>query len=190
MAAHDEEREVAHFYTGSRHFPKFIGRLHDGTKIPGGPYTLTQGVVLACVLILGLTTQDLWGTGSPIVNIPLVFVVAWAAAWGAGRIPTTRRNLLSIIGSSLSAMTRQATGRYRGAALKIRAPHFAGGRTMIAGAVEATAVPLLEDNTAPEAEAPAPQPVTQQRSAPQPARTPAHAVSGVERLLQQARGGN
>lgn len=190
MATHDDEREVAHFYTGSRRFPKFIGRLHDGTKIPGGPYTLTQGVVLACVLILGLTTQGLWGTGSPIVNIPLAFAVAWAAAWGAGRIPATRRNLLSIIGSSISAMTRQAAGRYRGEALKIRAPHYAGGRATIAGSVEAIAILPLEDDTAPTVEAPAPQPVPQQRSTPQPTRTPAHAVSGVERLLQQARGGN
>ena len=51
MAERDEEREVARFYTRSRRFPKFIGRLHDGTKIPGGPYTLTQGVVLAIVLV-------------------------------------------------------------------------------------------------------------------------------------------
>ena len=71
MADRDEEREVARFYTRSRRFPKFIGRLHDGTKIPGGPYTLTQGVVLAIVLVVALMTQSVWGTGSPIVDIPV-----------------------------------------------------------------------------------------------------------------------
>lgn len=191
MAEHDEEREVARFYTRSRRFPKFIGRLHDGTKIPGGPYTLTQGVVLAIVLVGALLTQRVWGTGSPIVDIPLAAAVSWAAAWGAGRIPATRRNMLSVISSGLAAMTRPAAGRYRGTTMRVRPPHFAGGKTTIAEPVAAT-LALNEDiTTAPEPAAPvAAQPVTPQRSTPLPARTPAHAVSGVERLLQQARGGD
>ena len=135
MAERDEEREVARFYTRSRRFPKFIGRLHDGTKIPGGPYTLTQGVVLAIVLVGALLTQRMWGTGSPLVDFPLALAVSWAAAWGAGRIPATRRNLLSVIAGGLSAMTKPATGRYLGTTMKIRPPHYAGGKTSIAEAI-------------------------------------------------------
>lgn len=191
MAERDEEREVARFYTRSRRFPKFIGRLHDGTKIPGGPYTLTQGVVLAIVLVGALLTQRMWGTGSPLVDFPLALAVSWAAAWGAGRIPATRRNLLSVIAGGLSAMTKPATGRYLGTTMKIRPPHYAGGKTTIA---EAVADPLPRDEDAiptPEPETPiVAEPAVQQRSTPLPTRTPAHAVSGVERLLQQARGGN
>jgi hypothetical protein len=193
VADRDEEREVARFYTRSRRFPKFIGRLHDGTKIPGGPYTLTQGVVLAIVLVVALMTQSVWGTGSPIVDIPVAAFVSWGAAWGAGRIPATRRNLLSIITSGMSAMTRPAAGRYRGVTMRVRPPHFASGGTTIAEPVGATLTRPEGENTAP---APAPeapvvaQPVLQQRSTPLPAHAPAHAVSGVERLLQQARGGN
>ena len=191
MAEHDEEREVARFYTRSRRFPKFIGRLHDGTKIPGGPYTLAQGVVLAIFLIGTLVTQGLWGTGSPIVDIPIAAGVSWAAAWGAGRIPATRRNLLSVISSGLAAMTRPAAGRYRGETLRVRPPHFAGGKTTIAEPVTATLAPTEDTITAPQPVTPAVvEPVISQRSTPLPTRTPAHAVSGVERLLQQARGDN
>ena len=191
MAEHDEEREVARFYTRSRRFPKFIGRLHDGTKIPGGPYTLAQGVVLAIFLIGTLVTQGLWGTGSPIVDIPIAAGVSWAAAWGAGRIPATRRNLLSVISSGIAAMTRPAAGRYRGSTLRVRPPHFAGGKTTIAEPVTATLAPDEDTITASQPVAPpVVEPVDSQRSTPLPARTPAHAVSGVERLLQQARGGD
>ncbi|MDT0187015.1 hypothetical protein Q9S36_43210 [Microbacterium sp. ARD31] len=191
MADRDEEREVARFYTRSRRFPKFIGRLHDGTKIPGGPYTLTQGVVMAIVLVVALMTQSVWGTGSPIVDIPVAAFVSWGAAWGAGRIPATRRNLLSIITSGMSAMTRPAAGRYRGVTMRVRPPHFAGGGTTIAEPVSATRTRPDGENTAPAPEEPTvAQPVLQQVSTPLPAHAPAHAVSGVERLLQQARGGN
>ncbi|WP_409048722.1 hypothetical protein AB2L57_17815 (plasmid) [Microbacterium sp. HA-8] len=191
MAERDEDREVARFYTRSRRFPKFIGRLHDGTKIPGGPYTLTQGIVLAIVLIGALLTQRMWGTGSPLVDFPLAIAFSWAAAWGAGRIPATRRNMLNVLAGGLSAMTKPATGKYRGTTMKIRPPHYAGGKTTIADAI-VDALPRPEvaiPTPAPEAPA-AVQPATQQRSAPLDTRTPAHAVSGVERLLQQARGGN
>ncbi|ALJ22514.1 hypothetical protein [Microbacterium sp. No. 7] len=191
MAERDEDREVARFYTRSRRFPKFIGRLHDGTKIPGGPYTLTQGIVLALVLIGALLTQRMWGTGSPLVDFPLAIAFSWAAAWGAGRIPATRRNMLNVLAGGLSAMTKPATGKYRGTTMKIRPPHYAGGKTTIADTiVDALPRPEVAIPT-PTPEAPAAvQPAMQQRSAPLATRTPAHAVSGVERLLQQARGGN
>ena len=211
MADRDEEREVARFYTRSRRFPKFIGRLHDGTKIPGGPYTLTQGVVLAIVLVVALMTQSVWGTGSPIVDIPVAAFVSWGAAWGAGRIPATRRNLLSIITSGMSAMTRPAAGRYRGVTMRVRPPHFAGGGTTIAEPVGVTLARPGSENTAPAPEAPVvAQPVLQPRGgrgggrAPPPPRArrgrrrgppappppPPPGAGGAPRLLQQARGGN
>ena len=88
-------------------------------------------------------------------------------------------------------MTKPATGRYLGTTMKIRPPHYAGGKTSIA---EAIADPLPRDGDAiptPEPETPiVAELAVQQRSTPLPTRTPAHAVSGVERLLQQARGGN
>ena len=47
MSDEKQQTEVARFYTRSRKFPRLIGRLHDGTKIPGGPYTVTQAIVAA-----------------------------------------------------------------------------------------------------------------------------------------------
>ncbi|MGC5224532.1 hypothetical protein ACPW96_18355 [Micromonospora sp. DT81.3] len=191
MAEPGEGIEVARFYTGSRRFPKVIGRLPDGTRIIGGPYTIAQGVVLAGVLILGLTTVKIWGTGNPIVDIPLAVVIAWGAAWGAGRLPSTRRNMLSIAASSLSAMTRPTAGRYRAGTLKIRTPHYAGGSTSISELPEDIAASVLEVDvsTTPIPVASVPQPSPQQHSTAQPTPPYAKAVSGVERLLQQARGG-
>ena len=172
MADRDEEREVARFYTRSRRFPKFIGRLHDGTKIPGGPYTLTQGVVMAIVLVVALMTQSVWGTGSPIVDIPVAAFVSWGAAWGAGRIPATRRNLLSIITSGMSAMTRPAAGREPGVTIPVGPPHFPGGGTTIAEPVSATRTRPDGENTAPAPEEPTvAQPVLQQVSTPLPAKS-------------------
>ena len=146
---------------------------------------------MAIVLVVALLTQSVWGTGSPIVDIPVAAFVSWGAAWGAGRIPATRRNLLSIITSGLSAMTRPAAGRYRGVTMRVRPPHFAGGGTTIAEPVGATLTTPDSETTAPAPEAPVvAQPVLQPRSTPLPAHAPAPAVSGDERLLQQARGGN
>jgi len=72
MSDEKQQTEVARFYTRSRKFPRLIGRLHDGTKIPGGPYTVTQAIVAAVVLALGLVTRGLWGTGTILVDIPIV----------------------------------------------------------------------------------------------------------------------
>ena len=43
--------EVIRNFTAARKFPQLIGKTPDGKRIAGGPYTLTQGIVLAIVLI-------------------------------------------------------------------------------------------------------------------------------------------
>lgn len=193
MSEEKQQTEVARFYTRSRKFPRLIGRLHDGTKIPGGPYTVTQAIVAAVVLALGLVTRGLWGTGTILVDIPIVLLVAWGGAWGAGRLPATRRNIGSILLGAVGAMFRPAAGKYREQTVKLSPPHFAGGTAVIGGAKTPT-------TTHPQPAIPAPAPVavtaaaeeTQTPAATElvpvgatPARTP---VTGVERLLAQARG--
>lgn len=193
MSEEKQQTEVARFYTRSRKFPRLIGRLHDGTKIPGGPYTVTQAIVAAVVLALGLVTRGLWGTGTILVDIPIVLLVAWGGAWGAGRLPATRRNIGSILLGAVGAMFRPAAGKYREQTVKLSPPHFAGGTAVIGGAKTPT-------TTQPQPAIPATAPVavtaaaeeTQTPAATElvpvgatPARTP---VTGVERLLAQARG--
>jgi hypothetical protein len=193
MSDEKQQSEVARFYTRSRKFPRLIGRLHDGTKIPGGPYTVTQAIVAAVLLALGLVTRGLWGTGTILVDIPIVLLVAWGGAWGAGRLPATRRNVGSILLGAVGAMFRPAAGKYREQTVKLNPPHFAGGTAVIGGTTTPTttqpkpAVPAPVPVVAPTAleETPAPAAGELVPAGAAPARTP---VTGVERLLAQARG--
>jgi hypothetical protein len=171
----DEQVEIARFYTRSRRFPKVIGRLHDGSRIPGGPYTVTQAVVGGAVLVVALVSRGQWGTGSFLFDFPLAVGVAWGGAWGAGRIPATRRNLVTVVLGGLGAMLRPVDGKYRDAAFKLRQPHRAGGSVAIEAVrrsdpvdVAIVAVPLAVPSAAAT-------------DAPRP-----KAVTGVERLLQQS----
>ena len=193
MSDEKQQTEVARFYTRSRKFPRLIGRLHDGTKIPGGPYTVTQGIVAAVLLALGLVTRGLWGTGTILVDIPIVLLVAWGGGWGAGRLPAPRRNVASIVLGAFGAVFSPAAGKYQEQTVKLRPPHFAGGTTTISvaaapvttptttvtsePAVPTVAIATVEETPAPTAEL-VPAGATS-------ARTP---VTGVERLLAQARG--
>ena len=189
-----QQTEVARFYTRSRKFPRLIGRLHDGTKIPGGPYTVTQGIVAAVLLALGLVTRGLWGMGTILVDIPIVLLVAWGGAWGAGRLPTTRRNVASLVLGAFGAVLSPAAGKYQEQTVKLRPPHFAGGTTTISVAsppvtttptttvTPAPATPTVAIATVEETLASAAELVPAGATS---ARTP---VTGVERLLAQARG--
>lgn len=190
-----QQTEVARFYTRSRKFPRLIGRLHDGTKIPGGPYTVTQGIVAAVLLALGLVTRGLWGTGTILVDIPIVLLVAWGGAWGAGRLPATRRNVASILLGAFGAVFSPAAGKYQEQTVRLRPPHFAGGTTTISGtaATSTTTRPQTTGTPAPVVPTPAIAVVEETPAAAAElvsagtasARTP---VTGVERLLAQARG--
>ena len=190
-----QQTEVARFYTRSRKFPRLIGRLHDGTKIPGGPYTVAQSIVAAVLLALGLVTRGLWGTGTILVDIPIVLLVAWGGAWGAGRLPATRRNVASILLGAFGAVFSPAAGEYQEQTVRLRPPHFAGGTTTISGtaATSTTTRPQTTGTPAPVLPTPAIAVVEETHAAAAElvsagtasARTP---VTGVERLLAQARG--
>lgn len=175
MSNVDERGEVARFYTRSRRFPKVIGRLHDGTRIPGGPYTITQAVVGGIVVMIALTTRAQWGTGTIIVDLPLCLLIAWGAAWGAGRIPITRRNLVSVIVGGVTAVLRPFEGRYKEQTFRLRPPHYAGGKAAIATTHQSPAAPIA----VPAVVAPP------QIKTSAPARS--SSITGVERLLEQAR---
>lgn len=190
MVAEVEEKEVARFFTRSRRFRKFLGRLPDGTKLWGGPYTIVQGLVLAVVLIVACVTQSLWGTGNVLIDFPLAGAFSWAAAWGAGRIPMTRRNLFSVITGGLTAILRTSAGRYRGTPLRILPPHHATGKSYIGKPAGRPIAPAAAEPVVVEV---APTPVHIPATTPQPAQAlPAGvstrpALSGVTAMLLQAR---
>lgn len=184
-----QESESARFYTRSRKFPKVIGRLHDGTRIPFGPYTIAQAVIGCGVAFVAISTRGSWGSGTILLDLPVSLALAWAAAWGAGRIPATRRNLLTVIIGAVSAVFQPAAGRYRERPLRLNKPHHAAGKVAIALAAPVAAADSMPATPTPPAEtAPVepvkPTPARELESASAPRTV---AVTAVERLLQQSR---
>lgn len=183
-----QQQEISRFYTAARRFHKLLGKLPDGTRIPGGPYTIIQGVTLIVTLGVTLLTRGhLWTFGSFLIDVPLALVISGGLAYFVGRIPTRNRNLVTVGTSTVHAIASPAVGRRNGKKVTIRPRHRVGGDVLIDwGGMEpiTPAAPVL----APASEfivdePPAPEPAT--APVPQPTR---HALTGVERLLQQSRG--
>lgn len=181
-------QETARFYTKSRRFPKMIGRMNDGSRIPGGPYTLTQvGVGGAVLLVLIVTRDVLWGTGEILVDLLLIALFALASLWLVGLLPITRRNVLLALIAAVAAMFKPFRGRYQGQPIRLAAPHGTGGSTLVLPLEQHTpaAAPsrVSPERTQPTPVVPQNSPATAQDETP--ARRP---MSGVERLLAQAKG--
>jgi len=173
--------EIARFYTRSRRFPKMIGRMTDGSRIPGGPYTLTQ-VGFGGVALMGLlVTRTAWTTNSVLFDMAITVGAAWGVTWLVGLIPMTRRNLVAAFMDAAAAMFKPRGGRYKGQSIRLVRPHQAIGKALRAAPArpslaeaEAKAVPAERETLAPASTA--------------STRTPSpRAITGVERLLQQSK---
>lgn len=115
--------EVARFFSQARRIPMLVGKLPDGTKIWGGPYTIYQ---VAALLIVGAGLylfHDLWGTGAVFADLFMGAVIAVAAAVLAGQIPLDARNPVITVGGFGNALQAPRTGKYRGQAPRLRRPH-------------------------------------------------------------------
>ncbi len=132
--------EVGRFYTRARKVKKMLGKLHDGSKIPGGPYTLTQGAAGVVTGFLVLNTNGLWTTRMSIVDIVLGVLAMWGVAWAVGRLPSTNRNPALVLFDASGAVFKSAMGSYRGEALEIRKP---GPRPAIHSHPAWTTVPIV-----------------------------------------------
>jgi hypothetical protein len=179
-----EELEVARFYRTTK-YPKVMGRFYDGTKIPGGPYTMTQGVVGAIALFVVLQTSALWARGNILIDLPLGTLIVWGTAWVAGRIRVGNRNPAVLLVGLFKATTSPGQGQYNDLPYRAKTPHQVRGRVI-------TDLPITDVRPAkrrakqPRPEQPAPVPA-KPSTAPQTAavETP-RAVSAVERLLAQS----
>lgn len=107
----NEEASVVRFYTLARKIPFLLGKLGDWV-LPGGPYTLTQGVAFVGVALIGQRTMPMWGSGMPtiIAWIP-VLIIAAVAAVVAGRIPLKGRNPLTLVMGILGYVDAPEWGR-------------------------------------------------------------------------------
>lgn len=89
------EPERIRFYTSARSIPYFLGKVGDFV-LPGGPYSLTQGVVGAVVLFVCLWTKKYWSTGNEIIDFIISGVLAAGACYLSGRINFKNVNPISI----------------------------------------------------------------------------------------------
>lgn len=198
MSTREDQHEVVKWYTRARRFPQLIGKTPDGARLWGGPYTYTQVIGAAIVIVVGIKTAGVWGQFGLIGNALVLLGVAYATTLGLGRLPIGSRNPLSVAQGALKSVSTSPAGSYAGRPLKIRRPHRVASRVVIAHTdrtyqdLPSMTGPALGDTSTP---APKPdrgrprwaRPAPSQRPHPTPARpvTPA-ALSNVQRLLASA----
>lgn len=122
---------VGKFYTAARRFKQLIGVAPDGTVIPGGPYTVTQFVLLVltfCTLWL-MRNMGLWGN-QILVDLVIMAAVSIGVGWIAGKIPSTRRNPLRMLNGVYAALTYRKGGYWKGQPLVTMRMRFKPHATM------------------------------------------------------------
>jgi hypothetical protein len=112
----------ARFFTAARRIPTLLGRMHDGSKIPGGPYTLTQAVVAGGTALVLWKSASIWAQFGPIGNLAFFVGAVAGVALLAGRIPTGGRNPVSWVGGVLGLTFRRRGGTRRGQLLQVSRP--------------------------------------------------------------------
>lgn len=186
MATEDERPdEVVKWYTRARKFPQLLGRAPDGTRIPGGPYTITQAVGGGGVLVVGLNTMSLWANFGMIGNAFVLIAAFLGTVFGLGRLPVGSRNPLSVAAGAFRAISAPATGRLQGRPVRIRRPHQLRHAVVYATAIPDVATTAEEAPASATAATPRPSrwataPISATPSS-SPARVPA--LTGVQALL-------
>ena len=119
----DDDVIVGKFFTRAMKIPLMVGRLIDGTRLWGGPYTVPQ-IVAGFIALLVLWQAFAWffSTGFILTDAILVVLGAWGVAFLVGRLPESRRNLFNMMTSMASATATSKTGFYRGSPFKIQQP--------------------------------------------------------------------
>lgn len=179
--------EIARFYTRSRRFPKLIGRMTDGSRIPGGPYTMTQVLSGGMVFLVAMVTRNLWTTDAMLLDLMITAAITYAAIFVVGFLPLTRRNLVAAFMGAVSAIFRPVEGKYQGKVPRLRRPHQVHGTSLVlsyGSSPEEQPPPRPQPALEEAAPAAQPSPALVSTSAAPAARVP---MSAVERLLQQAK---
>lgn len=169
--------EVVRWYTRARKVPQLIGRTPDGTRIWGGPYTITQVVGGGLVLVLALNTMGAWarfGFGF-FGNVMVLAAVTVVVIVVLGRIPVGSRNPLSVVSAALHAVSAPRHGRVSGQKVLLRRPRRVRHRVL----VEQTPGPAVCPR------GPEPQP-TEATPTPAQVRDEPRPLTGVQSLLAAA----
>lgn len=119
----------ARWYTSARRFPQLIGRTPDGSKLPGGPYTILQLVAAAVTVFVLWHTAWAWARFGFISNLLVAAGLLFGSVWLAGRLPYGMRNPLVIVGGWLSASERAMGGARP--PVRLRRPRLARGGQVV-----------------------------------------------------------
>ncbi|WP_144662898.1 hypothetical protein [Paenarthrobacter nicotinovorans] len=169
-------RETVRFFTMSRKFPKLIGRMYDGSKIWGGPYTTVQFTVMGIVAVAGFSSKSLWSTGFGLIDLALSVIVAWLVGFLAGMLPIGARSPAILGLGLLNRLMAPAAGTWDGSARRPVKPRIVAGAGF--------GVPERQE-PATNPEVPVPRPdhasLSEERYVPEPAGP----ATGLERLLAQ-----
>ncbi len=86
------------WYTLARRFPQLVARTHDGTAIPGGPYTVTAFCSAGALAFVLVKSFAAWApmVGNPITACGVLLAAVYATAWGVTRLPLEGRSPLSM----------------------------------------------------------------------------------------------
>jgi hypothetical protein len=131
VSSHEETYEVVKWYTRARRFPQLIGKTPDGAKLWGGPYTYTQVVGAAIVLVVGVSSVGLWGQFGLIANAVILLSSAYGTAVLLGRLPVGSRNPLRVGEGVVRALSSPTHGNFAGRSVRIRRPHRVPTRLII-----------------------------------------------------------
>ncbi|WP_448812112.1 hypothetical protein [Agromyces bauzanensis] len=172
MAEETRNREVFKFFTGARRIPLMIGRMFAGEKLWGGPYKLTQAVAggVAAVVLYGLYSLGIGHNGNILIDLFIGAAIVAGVIFAFGKLPSTKRNLLSMGTSIVTSLTAPPGGRYRGRRLTLARPgrrQPAGRRQQIKTIVQS--------------------PASTTEVAPVPAATLSRPMSAVDVLLAQTK---
>ena len=187
----NEEHEIVRFYRTSK-YPLMMGRLPDGTKIFGGPYTAAQGITGAAMIMLALFTWGMWASFGLIGNLVTLVTVVLVPVHLAGMIRSKNRNPVMIAAGALGAWSAPSGGKIANASLKFRKPHYVSGTTSVSD----HRVDLSQDSSELVGTTPTPQHAAPRQAAQTPAPAPAvtepvsnrenRAVTAIERLMAQS----
>ena len=115
--------DTLQWYTRARRLPRLIGKVPGGHDIPGGPYTITQAVGTAVVVVMGYATTGIWGTDNGLTNYGILFVLALVTLIGLRFVKNTGRNPVAAGVSLVGAFASPVQGTYRGRAIRTPRPH-------------------------------------------------------------------
>lgn len=104
--------ETGRFYSSIRRIPTTLYRLPDGTRLPGGPYTLVQGVAGAAAIAVLWAFRGTWSTGTLIFDAVVVLAAGFGAVMLTRFAPDNISELVMVVTGAFKAAAKPSTGHY------------------------------------------------------------------------------